>query len=182
MRSEPVTTCPLLARTSAMPLMPAPPMPIMWILILSSLSAARNSLVAISSAAPGVARPRIRPASNSCRSSSSSNASTRPRSVAAVTSEFISSSAAPFRVKKRALWSWWSPVACGKGTRIAALPTAATSNSEPAPARLTTTPQPPDNARCRRRTQVLCGYGCWWRGEGSRGGLRSGPRCRGSSL
>src|SRR5215208_6060719 len=38
LRSEPVILCPLLCNTSAMPLIPAPPIPTMWILMLLSLS------------------------------------------------------------------------------------------------------------------------------------------------
>ena len=140
MRSEPVTTWPLLARTSAMPLIPAPPMPIMCMfmgLIPSLWHAAIAGPPHLLRA--GVASAPMRPASSSRRASSSNNPSTRSRRVRAPTSESSINSAAPLSVKYLAFSSWWPPVAWGNGMRIAALPAAAMSNSEPAPALLTTT-------------------------------------------
>ena len=148
--SQPLTSAPSACAISASPLIPAPPMPTKCSLRprqgassgggcgRSASPAADSTSAAIRCGGVG-ARDRARGFAPSApsRAGSPSSSSTCARSRAAISSSSAITTAAPASAIQRAFLAWWSAVACGYGTRIAGLPAAAISKTEP-PARATT--------------------------------------------
>ena len=147
--SEPLTRWPRVSSTSAMPLMPTPPMPTKWIRrgSLNSLLIRLHLLRHHRAAGRHHARRRIghrrapRRLSHRLQPRAIARQRDHRRRQAARRSARDRGSAppAPLRRQRRsALARWWSSAANGYGTRIAGLPSTVSSATVVAPARQTT--------------------------------------------